>query len=462
VIPYSAKEKIFRYIDYDPHVGQELAHQSEARVVLVSGAERGGKSRFASAEATSRAVHINDRIDWTTEQVAEVRIAVCGQDYDETRPEMEYILEDLRGLDAIARHGESTPKQGKWEVQTITKAYIETVSLRDGAGELTGRGKPYDLVILAEAGRIRDLQGALLAARGRVAETRGRVVMAGTLWDDWGDYANLYRALEAKNVYEGERFEFPAWYNLHVYPGGEDDDEIQRLREILPEAEFARRVEAKLIPSPARIYPEFTADHIERIDWDPEGVVDVSIDPGYYPSKYAVLAIQPTIDEKGREAINVIDELWVNNCTHHDVIRECKKRKWWWRVRYIYGGHETKQHPSAESTAQVWRRVTGKPFRIIPREKQWTRINRVKTFLKDPGDESIRLLIDVKCAGLAEEFRTWKRKTDAKGQVRGDVPEDQNSDALDALGNYVLDRFGPAEPKYAQGRRGKIRVPARG
>ena len=450
MISFSDKQKIFQAIGYDPHEGQEAAHRSTARTVLVAGAERGGKSRFASAEATCELIFPNRRV------------AVCGQDYDETRPEMEYVLEDLHGLDAIPKYGESTPKTGKWEVDTKTGSYIETVSLRDGAGELTGRGKPYDLVLLVEAGRIRDLMGAFLAGRGRVAETRGRVVMAGTLWDDWGAYADLYRALEGENVYQGERFEFPAWMNTVVYPGGKEDDEIKRLRQILPEAEFARRVAAKLIPSPARIYPEFSPAHVQRIEWDPEGVVDVSIDPGYFPSKYAVLAIQPTVDEQGRECIHVIDEIWVNHYTHHDVIGEAKERPWWGQVRRVYGGHETKQHPSAESTAEVWRKLAGKPFTIVPKERQWSKINRVKTFLRDPGDDSIRLLIDAKCTGLAEEFRSWKRKTDSHGEVRSDMPEDSGEDALDALGNYVLDRFGPVEKQYKSGRPGRVRIPARG
>lgn len=450
MISASVKEVIFEEVGYRPHEGQLRAHASDSRVVLVAGAERGGKSRFASAEATCELMFPGRRV------------AVCGQDYDECKPEMEYILADLRQLDAIPEYGESTPKQGKWEVKTRTGSYAETVSLRDGAGELTGRGKAYDLVLLVEAGRIRDLMGAFLAARGRVAETRGRVVMAGTLWDDWGAYSDLYRAFEGPNVYDGERYAFPAWFNLAVYPGGVDDDEIERLRQILPDAEFARRVAAKLIPSPARIYPEFTIEHVKQLYWDPEGPVDVSIDPGYFPSKYAVLAIQPTVDSEGRECINVIDELWVNHFTHHDVIEEIKERPWWFNVRQIYGGHETKQHPSAESTAEVWRKLTGKPFLIVPKEKKWSKINRVKTFLKNPGDGAIRLLIDVGCTGLAEEFRSWKRMTDAHGQVRSDMPEDDGDDALDALGNYALYRFGPVERSAVQGRKGRFRVPARG
>lgn len=449
-IPYEAKRVIFKVLGYDPHEGQQAAHKSDARVVLVAGAERGGKSRWASAEATCELLY-PDR-----------RVAICGQDYDETRAEFTYVMEDLEKLDAIPTHGASTPKQGKWEVKSKTGSHLEAVSLRDGAGELTGRGKPYHYVILAEAGRIRDLMGAFLAAVGRTAETRGRVGMAGTLWDDWGEYADLYRAFEGPNAYGGERFQFPAWYNYHIYPGGRDDPEIKRLEGILTPSEFARRVAAKLIASPARIYPEFRPEHIRIIDWDGEAPVDVSIDPGYFPSKYAVVALQPTIDEKGRECIHVIDEIWVNHCTHHAVIEMAKDKPWWPNVHRIFGGHETKQHPSAKSTEEVWRELTGKPFEIVPKERKWSKINRVKTFLSDPYDKSIRLYIDVKCKGLAEEFRSYKRKTDRFGKVRSDEPEDANDHALDALGNYLLHVFGPVAKEHKQGRKGRVKVPARG
>lgn len=449
-IGWGSKRAVFRAIGYDPHRGQEAAHRSTARVVLVAGAERGGKSRCAAGEAVCQLVYPRQRI------------AVAGQDYDETKAEMLYVVEDLGRLDAIPKHGSSLPKQGKWEVETKTGSYIETVSLRDGAGELTGRGRPYDLVLLVEAGRIRDLMAAFLAATGRVSETRGRVWMVGTLWDDWGDYAELYRAFQGDNVYDGELYRLPAWYNEEIFPGGRDNPEIKRLEAILPPAEFARRVGAELIPSPARIYGEFSVEHIRRVEWDPEGVVDLSIDPGYYPSKYAVLAIQPTIDEKGRECVNVIDEIWENHLTHHDVIEIVKDRVWSDNVRAVYGGHETKQHPSAESTAEVWRKLFGRPFYIVPRERKWTKINRLKTFLRDPSTDDIRLYIDVKCKGLAEEFRTWKRRTDTKGNVKSDQPQDEGDDALDALGNYVLERFGSVEREYLEGRPGRVRIPARG
>lgn len=450
MIPYEHKQLIFEAIGYDPHEGQQAAHACPARIILAAGAERGGKSRFASGEGTCAALYPN------------MRVAIAGGDYDETHPEMRYILRDLRRLDAIARTGASTPKQGKWEVRTKTGSYVETVSLRDGAGELTGRGMPYDLVLLVEAGRIRDLMGAFIAAMGRVSETRGRIVMAGTLWDDWGAYADLYRAFEGENVYGGRLFRFPAWMNTKVFPGGEQNPEILRLKGILPLAEFARRVGAELVASPARLYPEFTAEHIRKIDWDPEGVIDVTIDPGYFPSKYAVLAVQPTVDDLGRECIHVIDELWINHCTHHEVIDIVKRRLWWHQVRRVYGGHETKQHPSAKSTAEVWRSLAGKPFQIVPKTTQWTKINRVKTFLKDPGDDAIRLYIDVKCVGLAEEFRSWKRKTDAHGEVASDAPEDKGSDALDALGNYVFARFGAVTKDGKKGRKGQTKIAARG
>lgn len=453
MIPYRKKQKIFSALDYRPHIGQVAAHKSRSRIVLVAGAERGGKSRWGSAEATCELIYPGRRV------------AVCGGDYDETRPEMTYVLEDLAILDAIPKFGATTPKQGKWEVETKTGSYIESVSLRDGAGELTGRGRPYHFVLLVEAGRIRDLMGAFLAAVGRVSETRGRLAMVGTLWDDFGEYAELYKAFKGPNLYDGEMYRFPAWENEEIYPrgpNGEENPEIARLRAILPAAEFARRVGAELIASPARIYPEFSIDHIRRIEWDPMGVVDVAIDPGYFPSKYAVLALQPTIDAKGRECVHVIDELWLNHCTHHDVVPLVKEKPWWDNVRRIYGGHETKQHPSSKSTAEVWRELTGRPFTIVSKEFQWTKINRVKTFLRDPADGDIRLFIDVKCKGLAEEFRSWKRKTDAHGDVRSDEPEDKGEDALDALGNYIFHRFGPVSKDPKSGRPGKVDIPPRG
>jgi len=394
---------------------------------------------------------------------------VAARDYEESRPEMLYVIEDLRKL-GIIKGRPSTPKAGKWQVEAFSAlggVHIETISLKDDPRALTGTGKAYDVVALVEAGRLP--YEAFTAARGRVAETRGLVLMSGTLWDTFGWYADFYEDFGGPNVFDGVRFSFPAWYNVAVYPGGRDDPEIKRLEQQYNKDEFARLVEARLVPSPARMYPEIKRTvHVREMEYDPDSPVELSVDPGYYPSRYAVLVFQDGIDEYGRQVVRQIDEIWEHHRTHADIIEECKRRPWWKGVEKIRGGHETRAHAAAKSTQEVWEELTGLPFEIVPSHPVREGTMRVRTFLRDPSItesqlevepmRAARYFVDPRCTGTLYEFKAYKRKTNRRGEVRSDDPYDKNNDAMDALKNHIYSKFGPVDRRKRKRRQTRPRV----
>jgi hypothetical protein len=209
--------------------------------------------------------------------------------------------------------------------------------------------------------------------------------------------------------------------------------------------------------------------------------VDLTIDSGYYPSKYAALAIQPRMadlydhdsDESDqehrlradtREVLFVLDEVWEQNLVHQQVIELCKEREWWPNVHKIWVGHEGVQHAAAESTEEVWRRETHKDIVICPRvTPKYHGYMRVRTFLNDPLRQVPRVYIDAQCQGLAHEFERLKRRTNRFHKViSDDPPADAEDDALDALTNYIIERYGLAARRRVYGRRGRRSRPARG
>lgn len=439
------KRLIFEQINYEPYEEQMAAHSEEdARLILIAGGERAGKSRWSAAEVTAAMMIPNNQI------------AVCGQDYDQSKKEVRYVIEDLQRLGALSYH--STPKAGRWEARSVTGSWLETVSLSDGAGELTSRGESYDLVLIVEAGRVQD-KGILRASRGRVAETRGRALFSGTLWDNFGWYSELYDTLAGPNLYDGVRYTLPSWKNTAIFPGGLNDPEIQHWKSTLSDEEFARFVAAKKIKPPSIIYKEFEQDI--HVSWDcvfnPDAPVDISIDPGYFPSRYSILAIQSGVNSYGMDCVNIIDEVWVNNMVHQEVIQEAKDRIWWSNLYRAMGGHETLQHAATKSTKEVWLELLPRnvPFEVCKKYSDRERIMRVKTLLVDPQTKAPRIMIHPRCVGLAKEFREWRRKTDNKGAVISDRPIDEMEDALDCLGNYLLHTFGPVD---YQRERGQVRA----
>jgi len=450
------KAHTFQQVGYKPSEVQWPIHQSGAQVLLIAGGERSGKSRSSAAEVLART-------PWCHRSG---QVAVVAQEYDQSRSECEYLIGDFEKL-GLLTGTPSLPKQGTWSWDVIKGTIgFETISLsRAGVRELTGRGKAYDIVLICESGLVS--YDTLLGALGRVSETRGLIILSGTLWDNHGWYAELYKSFEGPNIFNGAVFALPTWANLAVYPGGEDDPEIKRLRDTLPADDFSRRVAAQLVPSPARIYPEFECTtHVKQIEYDPEQPVYLAVDPGYRPSRYAILALQIVTDGT-MEIVNQIDEIWEHDKTHHDVIEMCRARNWWHGVTQAIGGHETKQHQAAASTAEVWRNLVG-TVENDPEDFSFTTFNagrvldgivRVKTFLSDPALKVPRYYCAPGCTGTQQEFQVYKRRTDSKGGVASEEPQDKDNDAMDALRNFLVQRYGLVEKaiKYGVFKPGKRR-----
>ena len=462
---WSQKKITFDLLGYDPHDGQIPYHQSDARVLIVVGGERAGKSAGTEKEIIAR-------WPWCTRGK---RIGIAAQEYDETRREMEYLAEDLAELGAL--QGQPTmPKAGKWIITGKGGIVAESISLQDGADELTGTGLPFDIIALVEAGHI--TKEALTAALGRTMETRGVVIVSGTLLDSFGWHADLYNTCLAgpeHNAYSGASFSWPTWFNKTLFPLGENDPEIIRMRSTMPKDEFDRRVAAKVVPSPARIFPEHdSALHAQDVPYDPTLPVTLWLDAGYYPSHYAVAVVQFAEEQVENaagdtvtiEVVNQIDEIWEHHLGHRAVYEMCKDREWWPGVVRVVGGHETKQHnESGETTQEVWQafaRADGfrLPFRVFNAGRILDGISRVRTFLIDPTLEVPRYRYDrARCVGTQEEFNKYSRKTNQRHEVTSEQPEDKNNDAMDCIRNGLVERYGFAGRRRGVSRPSKRRLP---
>lgn len=430
---WKQKALLFEAAGYAPTEIQIPAHQSTARVIQVVGAERAGKSRWTGME-------IFARLPWSD------RVAIVADEYDEARAEWQYVADALAAVGGLERT--STPRYGQWWGRARTGCEFMTISVHTGIDELTGTGKPFDVVALVEAGLIG--YNTFLAARGRVTETRGVILMSGTLWDNVGWYADLYRSFQGANKFDGASFSLPAWGNRAIFPGGKADPEILAWRATLDAEEAARRIDAQVLPSPARIYPDFShVLHVQPwVSFDPQGDVVLFVDAGYYPSRYAVLAAQFRQDEHGREVLCIVDEIWEHHRFHEEIVKMARAKPWANNVVQAVGGHETKQHQAQESTAEVWEAAwPGLYFETFNAGRVLEGVRRVRWLLSPPGDHGPRLFLSSKCSGTAWEFGHYKRKTNRKGEVISEDPEDRPSqqghaDAMDALRNGVVWRYG--------------------
>ncbi len=413
------KSITFRHINYRPTPLQAPVHNSAAQVVQIVGAEGAGKSQVTASEVAAC-------VPWCK------LIYLVGQTYDNAKREFEYLVEQLFAVGALDPREVSQPQQGHWQLTTRTGCVIVTLSVERGAASVIGRGEQPDIICLCEAGMITSYSVFLAAAR-RVTRVKGRVILVGTMKDNFGWYASLIDELQAPdNPWGGETYSLPAWSNTHLYPGGENDPEIKRLRLILPEDEFLRTVAAKRVPSRALVFPEMSySAHVRPCPFDPALPVHIWIDPGYYPSAYVVLAVQ----FHGPEVWQ-IDEIYLNMHTHQQVIAIAKKREWWQNVKRAVIDFAGRQHHAEESAEEIWWHVGG----IRCHSQQvgiLDGIARHRDFLHNR-----RLFHDPRCKYTLEEYKKYKRPTDRDGNATDDLPRDEHNHAMKAIAYGLVDRFG--------------------
>jgi hypothetical protein len=405
---------------YTPNRAQSSLHAKTPTVLQIVGAEGAGKSHVTAAEITAC-------VPWSK------LIYLIGQTYENTHVEFNYLVENLLALGALDLAKVSQPRQGSWHMTTKTGCQIVTLSVERGASAIIAKGEQPDVFALLEAGIINSFS-VMLASTRRATRSRGRVILSGTLKDNFGWYASLVDELTPTgNAWQGQTYSLPAWTNTILYPGGRDDPEIKRLESILPDDEFKRTIAAQRVPSRALIFPEFSySANVKPCPYDPDLPVHLWIDPGYYPSAYAVIPVQLHGPEVWQ-----IDEVYLHHHTHQQVIEVCQDKPWWPAVKRGVIDVAGKQHHAEDSAVEVWYHVTGlrlhsKSIGVLDG------IARHRTFLAPTP----RLFHDPKCKHTLAEYKRYKRRTDRDGNPTSDEPIDDHNHAMKAIAYGLVDRFG--------------------
>lgn len=150
------RDLIFSKIGHTPTAAQEKIHDSLARVRLVAGGERSGKSKSAAADLTSRL--FEGKLFWLT-----------AADYERTRAEFDYIIEHLVKLGikfSATKHVDPGEIEIEGGIRIATKSAKDPRKLAMEAP---------DGILVCEASQV-DFE-TFLRVRGRVMERRGLVVV---------------------------------------------------------------------------------------------------------------------------------------------------------------------------------------------------------------------------------------------------------------------------------------------
>ena len=430
------RDYLYDKVGFAPTDEQVAILESPYRFNLVAGGEQAGKSMVASKYLLGRFMETEEPgLYW-----------LVAADYERTRAEFEYLVQDFATL-GILKQASKRVDPGYIVLADGTR--IETKSAKDPR---TLAMRAPNGILGCEASQL-DME-TFFRLRGRCAPKRGWMFLAGTFEGSLGWYPQMYTAWAAGADPEAKAYSLPSWTNKYLYPGGREDPEIQRLKEVASDDFYMERIEGKPSPPKGLVFTEFRPDaHVVDVEYVPDVPVHLWMDPGY-AGGYAVEVIQVQ-----GEQIQVIDEIYEVGLVTDEIIDIAKSRPWWPDVKFGVIDIAGNQHQAMAAPAEVWLEQAG-----LYLSSQKVKINegteRLKGWLKiDPRTHAPRIVFSPKCIGIMSEFgmapnpfdgqtRAYRWKTDREGNIVGDTPEDKYNHGIKAIIYGLIDRFGYS---YVQG-----------
>lgn len=411
-------------------------HPSNPRALQILGGERSGKSFLTAFLMLGSIDPLKPGDVW-----------LVGPDYWQARPEFKYLYDVYQSADLI----ESAHMPEQNAMQWVMK-------LKDGPTFLTRSSyekkklASYRIIAAAMVEAGQQEQEVMTRLLGRLSETGGPLIIAGTIENSTPWYEELFIRWQADNPLGARSFSMPTWSNTHIYPGGREDPEIKILESETPEDIFMERYAAVPRRKYGRVLPEFEMEtHVRALTYDPsEGPVELAIDPARHC--YAVLFVQHV-----GLYTHVLDRVYKRNVIAEEIIPEVMARPLW---QYVDAGAAGvmdiagKHHPGSASQIEIWKRDAG--VTILPGKYQFqidtievlrTRLSS-NNVMKEPliyfnntmtnqTDSTGKIAMDV----LAEPF-LWLWPTRTAGQGNPKYPVDRNNDAMKALAYKIVHRYG--------------------
>lgn len=437
------------------------------RFPVIGGGERGGKTFVTAALALPHIILMpemvpakfydedgNLKFDHKRSRPRSPHVVIFGPTYMEPREEFKLIegwLNDLGLLcDVRNVNAPSKPQDGPWSMVTKQGVVIRTWSMEDSRSI---RAVDAEFAIVAEAGKCP--YDGIERVNGRVSGTKGFIIYSGTMEDSQQWYQDWMLMGKRANDIGIVSYSLPTWSNVALYPTGESDPEIQRLRKLYPEDTFAMRVAAEPRPPRLRVLKEMTSEHIQRIAVPLDADVEIWIDPGY-ASAYALLWVaiweEAYPDGERRKRFHVFDEFYEQGLTTDDMVDLCRARpKLWARVRQCVIDVAAQGHRDAgESALEKWKaKSPGKSWNL----KYWREaplIERIRVSAK-----MMQVTVDPRCRGLIAEcglgepvfpeMHPWKYNSDRDGRITSERPVDKWNHSAKALGYGLLHHLGQVE-----------------
>lgn len=416
-----SKQAFFKKLGYKPHDGQILFHSSMARFRFANCGRRFGKSTMAARDLEPRLFVPNQNF-WIvapTYDLGEKEFRVIWQDL---------ILDQKLGQDKRIRKSYSK-KQGNMYIKFPWNTIVEVRSA-DHPENLVGDA--LDHVIMSEAAKHKQDTWERFI-RPALADKRGTADFPTTpegynwLYDEW------LHGLD-KNFHDYASWRFPSWYNLEVFPGGENDPEIIKLRQSMSKESFIQEIGADFGSFSGKIYGDWdSAVNVANHTFNPAWKNYMAFDWGF-TNPLAAIEFQVSPDDK----IYVWREHYLSYTrleTHIELLKR-RDNPPGYHLDMAFGDAADPEAAQTVSVSYI-------PCLALPEAKtNWRQgIDLVSKFIsrecaQDEFGGPIyepALFVDPSCTNTIKEFNNYKAPPGINGKNAQEIGYKQDDHAMDAL-----------------------------
>jgi hypothetical protein len=222
------KSALFRMLGHVPHRGQQLVHDSVARIRVVAAGSRWGKSRCAVMETLAAAVAPGPA----------ARMWIAGPRFEIVDMLLELLLAQLRG--GLAHRLLEVDRRARGIVVRNLAGHSVTIEGRCTTNVASLLGESLDFLLVDEAGRVAD-EAWESALSQRLVERNGRALIVGTPRGEGSWFHSLFKRGQ------GGGRDVESWSGRTIDNPAIDPQLVERERSRLSAAEFASEFEGLFV-----------------------------------------------------------------------------------------------------------------------------------------------------------------------------------------------------------------------
>jgi hypothetical protein len=444
------KERLWEGLGYVPNPAQRPVHNSLTRHRVLVGGRRLGKSVAGARELEAEAAFTYANLSVYRELGKVRRFWIAGPDYSDDEKEFRILYDDLKRMDFPFDHPGTynTPFAGSMRVSLWDGTYVVETRSAKHPESMDGEG----------------LAGILLVEAAKLREHIWEKYLRPALADD-GGWSLATSTPEGKNwLYrhwqqgqdpawgDWDSWRVPSWANDRMFPGGEDDPEIEAMRRELSPERFAQQVAAEFTEYVGRVFKEFDEElHVRDVEYRPDLPLVGAVDYGFV-NDFVWLAIQYDVFDN----VYVVGEYRANMKDINEIARDLAQ---WPLAR---NSSEFYPDPAEPGESAILSKVLRSRQRLDTGGPLQWRLDLIRRHLRlDPASEGHppskrepKLFIDRRCVELVREMLDYRYADTREESMRAapEAPLKKDDHGPEALGRFFRGYFGSAEATEGRGR----------